>query len=434
MPQPSSRLSAAPAPASQGPPDILWARQFGTEAGDNAQGLAIDVAGNLYVVGDTLGILPGQISSGRRDAYLRKYDGDGSEAWTRQFGTRGDDTGLAVAVDERGGLYVSGITWDAFPGYTNAGENDTYLSKYDVNGNELWTRQFGTDGEDEVRGIGLDSAGNVYLMGQTRLYISGFSNLQGVGEDYTPKSNFLNKYDSQGNELWARRFPTKMVEKAFDVAVDGPGTVYVVGSTGLALPTQGHLEGRDAFVRTYGSNGDESWSRQFGIQDVDRASGVTIGGTGKVYVAGSTEGAFPGHRSMGHRDAFLSWYDETGTELRTIQFGTEADDAGLDLEMDGGGNLYVLGSTGGSFPGQANFGEEDAYLRKYNDDGNELWTLQFGTRLDDVAAAIALDGAGHLYVAGSTSGPFAGQVAPGITDAFVVKIATGSSSAVSGGP
>src|SRR3972149_9981058 len=73
--------------------DIIGIRQFGTSAGDVGQDVAVDAAGNAYVVGNTGGTLPGQTSAGGQDAYVRKYDPAGNEGWTRQFGTSADEGG-----------------------------------------------------------------------------------------------------------------------------------------------------------------------------------------------------------------------------------------------------------------------------------------------------------------------------------------------------
>jgi len=88
--------------------DILWTRQFGTSSSDLANGVAIDGAGNVYVVGQTEGALPGQTGLGGRDAFVRRYDSLGNQLWTRQFGTRGDDAALGAGVDSDGNLYVVG--------------------------------------------------------------------------------------------------------------------------------------------------------------------------------------------------------------------------------------------------------------------------------------------------------------------------------------
>ncbi|MGH9038425.1 MAG: hypothetical protein ACRD0O_21930, partial [Acidimicrobiia bacterium] len=77
-----------------------WTRQFGTRAAEEALGVTIDPAGAAYVVGWTFGTLPGQVSAGTVDAFIRKYDPTGGELWTRQFGSWERDFARAVAADQ----------------------------------------------------------------------------------------------------------------------------------------------------------------------------------------------------------------------------------------------------------------------------------------------------------------------------------------------
>src|SRR5262249_45987744 len=78
----------------------------------------------------------------------------------------------------------------------------------------------------------------------------------------------------------------------------------------------------------------------------------------------------------------------------------------------------------GIFPGQTSADQADAFVRKYDASGNELWTRQFGTAGIDVAHAVAADATG-VYVAGVTDGAFTGQTNVGSRDAFVVKLDKG---------
>ena len=86
----------------------------------------------------------------------------------------------------------------------------------------------------------------------------------------------------------------------------------------------------------------------------------------------------------------------------------------------------MLGTTRLSLPGQSNMdsvvGGSDVFIRKYDTDGNEVWTNQFGTPKGDTAAGMALDGQGSLYVVGSTEGAFAGQTSSGSYDTFILKM------------
>ena len=151
---------------AQRPPVMSWSRQFGTPQFDQANGVAV-LDGNVYVVGDVIGALPGQTSGGPsdRDAFVRRYDSTGNVTWTRQFGSKDahEDTATSV-VARAGGVYVAGWTAGTLPLQTKLGDNDAFVRKYDVNGNEQWTRQFGTASSVQAFGIAADDSG-VYVAG-----------------------------------------------------------------------------------------------------------------------------------------------------------------------------------------------------------------------------------------------------------------------------
>ncbi len=81
----------------------------------------------MYVTGVTFGTLPGQTRVGI-DAFVRKYDLNGNDIWTRQFGTSSDDVGIGISVDDSG-VYVVGWTFGTLPGQTSSGGIDTYVAK-----------------------------------------------------------------------------------------------------------------------------------------------------------------------------------------------------------------------------------------------------------------------------------------------------------------
>jgi len=395
---------------------ILWARQFGSPSGDAATGVEVDSAGNVYLVGRTWGALRGQSHLGFGDAFVRKYDSKGSELWTRQFGTHNSDDALDVAIDGAGNVYVVGGTRDALPGQTHLGQRDAFVRKYDSDGNELWTRQFGTKGNDNASGIVIDGVGNVYVVGGTERALPGQTQL-----DW--RDAFVREYDSDGNEIWTRQFGTLPFDDALDVAVDGPGNVYVLGDTAGGFPDQTNPGDRDAFVRKYDSDGNELWTRQLGSPGRDRGRGVGVDGSGNLYVVGEAFGAFPGQARLGLYDAFVLKYDSDGNELWTRQFGTQGNDAALGIAIDAADNVYVVGQADGILPGQASLGFEDAFVHAYDSDGNELWTRQFGTERTDLAIGVKSNGAGSLYVVGQTWGDFTGQTnLEGLADFFLVKM------------
>ena len=165
-----------------------------------------------------------------------------------------------------------------------------------------------------------------------------------------------------------------------------------------------------------------AWTHQFGSPAWDRANGVTVDRQGNIIVAGATQGALPGQTLGGDWDAYLKKLSPAGAELWTSQFGSPAPDEALALAVDGAGNIFVAGSTDGALPGQTRAGLNDAFARKLSPAGAEIWTVQFGTPLSDEAFGIAVDRTGNAFMAGITEATLPGQTSAGAYDAFVRKL------------
>jgi hypothetical protein len=143
---------------------------------------------------------------------------------------------------------------------------------------------------------------------------------------------------------------------------------------------------------------------------------------GNVYVAGWTQGTFSGQRRAGSWDAFLVKYDSAGTQQWLRQLGTSESDSVSGVSVDGGGDIYVVGRTAGTFDGQRNAGGDDAFLVKYDRSGTQQWLRQLGTSRDDRARGVSVASAGNAYVVGATEGTFDGQRRAGGRDAFLVVL------------
>jgi hypothetical protein len=226
------------------------------------------------------------------DIFLTKYDPNGQVLWTRQFGTRpsfpNDDVLTSIVVDPGGGVYVSGYTSGSLDGGPNRGGRDVFVVKFDAVGNNLWGRQFGTTDHDFGSSLAADPEGGVYVAG---------------GKDH-PEFRFgrfgdalLARYSSDGTLLWVRHLDGGLFDDAWSVAAD-QNAVYVVGLTSGAGGSDEFSEVRqgpsDGFLAKLSHDGGLQSVRLLGGPGRDGALGVALGRSGNVYVALSSEGGLPG--------------------------------------------------------------------------------------------------------------------------------------------
>lgn len=400
---------------------LQWTTQFGTPGFDLARALGADATG-VYVFGDVGGALPGQsFAGGPGDVYLRKYDFTGNALWTREFGTEGGDFSMLGPVGIDGSaLYVGGETNGALvPGFPNAGDYDLFVRRYDTTGNVIWTDQFGSSDHDEIDGIAT-YGGKVFAAGSTLGALPG--QVSGGSWD-----GLVRAYDSNGNALWTRQFGGQGSEDFHGVAADNTG-VYAVGSVSPGPDFKGDV---DVLVVKYDFAGNLVWVRQFGTTGtaVDHADGVATR-RGQIYVVGYTEGALPRQVSAGGADVFVRKYDPDGRVVWTRQFGTPGNDSASRRRVTTTGQgVYVAGTVAAdqALAGQTSAGGRDAFVREYSHNGDELWTLQFGTGGDDRAFPVAVGEDDGVYVGGGiTFAAFPGFTNAGGTDAYVAKIAKGN--------
>jgi hypothetical protein len=387
--------------------ELSWARGFGTVAAEAATAVAADAAGGV-VAGWTEGALPGKRSAGGRDAFVRRSDGEGGVAWTRQFGTPGSDEAAAVAVD-RSGVYVAGTTTGRFPGERRAGGEDLFVRRYSPEGRLLWQLQLGTPEPDRAAAIAVDG-GSIWVAGTTWGRFPG--ERRGGGADA-----FVVRLGAEGAARWVRQLGGSGDDLGLALDVRD-GRAYLAGATDGPLAGEPPAGGTDGFVVALRATGSLAWVDRIGTPGLDEARGVAAGRRA-IYVAGATDGALA-EGGGGGLDGFLRRYLPGGAERWTRRFGTPADDRVSAVDVRGAA-VHVAGATGGTLPGQASAGEADAFVRRFDTKGVDLWTVQFGTAAADEALGLALDAEG-VWVAGRTWGAFEGDPTPGDADAFLARL------------
>lgn len=131
-------------------------------------------------------------SVGMENIYLAKYDSTGDFQWVWQSEAKARwDKNRSIATDENNNIYLGGYfsNTKTFGNTTlsTKGDFDIFVTKFDENGNILWTKQAGGTGNDRSYAITTDSDNNVYISGYfndtayfLRLYNDGFSTIEKI--------------------------------------------------------------------------------------------------------------------------------------------------------------------------------------------------------------------------------------------------------------
>lgn len=251
----------------------------------------MDANGVSYTAGGIAGgNFSGQTRVGFDDSFVIKHDSDGSVAFLRQYGVGGDDYVFAIAVDGSGNSYAVGRADGAFPGETITGPYDAYVRKFSSSGTALWTHNFGLPVRDRAYAVAVDTSGNVFVGGWGESLPAGTANQEGL----------LRSYNSAGSPRWTADVITSGADWVRAVVPDNTGGVYAAGSIGDAAGT-----GLDGFVRHLNSAGIPLPTRQFGTSSEDAVTAMAVDASGYVYVAGYTDGTLPNQGKTLPRDVFV---------------------------------------------------------------------------------------------------------------------------------
>jgi hypothetical protein len=220
----------------------LWTRMFGSPATDYATSIALDATGHILVAGYTRGSIDGNGNAGIDDLFVLKLASDGTLLWARQLGSAAMDQAWGVATDLAQNVYAAGWTRGSLDGQTSHGGQDIVVVKWDTSGTKQWTQQLGTAADDWATGISVDANGDLYVVGGTQGPLDGGSNT-GATQLYVAKlvSGVVRWVFQEGSQPFG-------YDLAETVTTDGSGNVFATGITNGGLDGNTSAGDYDAFV------------------------------------------------------------------------------------------------------------------------------------------------------------------------------------------
>jgi hypothetical protein len=278
----------------------------------------------------------------------------------------------------------------------------------------------GGSSADSGDGIAFAADGNRYVVGT----FEGTATFGDVSVTSAGDSDiFLVKYDENLDAVWARRAGTDVFNDFGGAVAVGPdGSVYATGFfTGVATwDGGGNPDGElttfsdfDAFLAKYTPNGDLEWVRQAGGVGQDTGRDVAVDAEGNAYLVGGFDGVGTFGsvtlETAGSSDAFLAKYDPDGEVVWAQRGGSDQGDLAYGVAVTPAGAAHVSGSFRGvalfgALPIQS-AGATDVFVAQYDADGEPVWVEGIGADGSEFTrgGGIGLGPDGSVYVQGSFS-------------------------------
>ncbi len=448
-----TELLAKQAMVNAPPPNLYYSSFLGGDFADKGYSLAVDAAGNAYVVGKTSSITFPSASLHNLayhgvDAFLAKFTPQGELSyllWINAASLFQPDAGNGVAVDAAGNAYVTGDTQSAdfcaffganVPGYDvtyngGSGSSDAFVFKVNASGQIVYCTFLGGGNSDLGRAITVDDAGSAYLTGGT--FSEDFPTTTGAydtSHNFDVRDVFVTKLSPDGQSLLFSTFIGGAgQDSGQDIIVDHAGGVHIAGwTTSAGFPTTLNAfdasfntsNNFDGFIASLSADGSTlNYSSFFGGEGEDRAFGLHRDISGTIYFAGHSNSTdLPVSSSAidsdlnGGNDLFVAAINGN-TLVYGSYLGGSDEDFGNGLTADAAGNLYIVGNTWSSdFMTTTNAddsqldGLNDGFLVKLDPNANQLlYSSYLGGSEQDNARDLALGSNDEIFSAGTTSSP-----------------------------
>lgn len=364
--------------------------------------------------------------------------------WVRQIGGTGTAISNSIKLDAIGNMFIMGyftdtIDFDPGLGVQNLVSNggfDVFILKLDPSANFLWIRQMGGILDDFSTAITLDANSNIYATGNFEGTVDfdpgpGVQTFVSGGSD----DGFIQKFDSNGNLIWAKQIKCNDYLQSFSIAIDKNSNVYTRGSfrgkadfdPGVGTENLTSVGLLDAFLQKLDSNGNFLWAKQWGENTQDYGYSLSIDDTENVYTTGSLSG-----------DLLIQKFDPAGSLLWERQINSNLGMGWQYSTIDASGNLLLTGwfqstlifdpTTGiQNIPSN---GLHDIFVFKLDPNGNFLWTKSIGGSSFDEGYAITTNANNDVYLSGSFAGtvdfdPGPGtqnRTSAGTSDHYILKL------------
>lgn len=313
----------------------------------------------------------------------------------QQLGGVANEQGEGLHINNDGHLYLSGSFEESLifgdTTYTSFGEADAFLAKYDPEGSPLWMRVGGSVFDDQISAIVEDNNGNLICIGTYWLEAS-FENIT-LTTSTSPKAIFVLKYKPNGEILWGKSIDGTTLKEATDIVTDAQGNIFISGFyqdqllfEDTTLTANGDS---DLFVLKLNADGAKEWVYSEGYIGDTRAMSLALTSEADLIVGGfyndtTRLGNFELAANTYDRDVFLARMKQSGEVLWAKRAGGVHDDEIVGLVLDDSDQIYVSGYLVGvmnlseQLSIQSGNGNSDFYLLKYSPQGEVLQARAMG--------------------------------------------------------
>ncbi|WP_347373434.1 hypothetical protein [Aequorivita sp. Q41] len=411
--------------------EIELVKTYGGSGIDEAVSIVEATDGNYVILGTTRssdGDIVDKKTSKDSDFWLIKISKAGELLWSKTYGGSADDNAASISKTNDGGYLLSGFTTSNDGDVSgNEGFQDFWIVKVDASGNKVWDKNFGFSGSDQAFKAFQTSDGGYFITGYFDVSASGGAGndlqkgaLHGVGEYWGIK------LDSNGNKEWRRFFGGSNNDRSYDALETEDGGFLMTGtSESIDFDKTDPKGSYDYWAVRITSTGDLLWTKSFGGSEIDNSYASTQTKDGNFIMVGDSRSEDQDITTpKGNADAWIVKFDKNGNKIWQKSIGGSLFDTARSIVERSNGNFILSGhsrSSDGDLDN--NKGVNDAWVFIIDNDGNLKFQKNIGgSRLDYANEAIETSENKIIVVGNSESSDHDIPSNKGFKDALIIKL------------
>ena len=404
--------------------DITWQKSLGGSSMDYGKSIKETSDGGFIMAGYAMSS-DGDITNakGYYDYWIVKLNESGSKEWQKSLGGSGQDVANYISQTSDNGYIIAGYTiskdGDISSPIVTEFYKDYWIVKLNSSGTIQWEKSLGGSDHDVANYISQTNDGGYIICGNSKSNDNGVDNYSAFADAWVVKLN------SSGNITWSNNYGGTLDDDLKYIEELSDGSFIAVGSSkSNDNDVSGNNGDMDAWIIKISSTGSVLWSKLFGGENVDIANSAVILSNGSFVFAGNTASVSGGFPQAGNGDYFVVKVSATGNNIWTKTYGGTGVDNAKSICNKNNGNIIIAGSSS-SVNGmvQSNFGKTDYWILELNNNGDTVWTRNYGGSLDDVALEInQTDDGGFIIIGNSNSTNNQITDNKGSIDYWVVKL------------
>ncbi|MDC6350537.1 hypothetical protein PP178_03160 [Zeaxanthinibacter sp. PT1] len=412
-----------------------WMQLYGGSAEDGFHAVISTTDGGFAALGysrSTDGELSGKVTEAT-DFWLMKADASGTVSWSRSYGGTKEDLGQSLVQTKDGGYAVIGYAMsDDGDASNNEGFHDNWILKLDESGNVEWQKSFGYVGHDHAYDLVQTDDGGFFFVGFLDVTAANgqgndgkapFLTRHGVGEFWATKLG------PDGQLQWRRYFGGSNNDRAHAVAKARDGGFVITGfSESDDFDVSGSKGSYDFWVLKISDIGELLWERSYGGSGIEISYDIAATEDGGYVIVGnSINGDGDVSVNYGESDVWIIKIDDNGSLLWERSIGGTGFDTARSINTGSNGDLIISGYSNSSDGHlHMNYGENDAWVIRTNQQGELIWKGSYGgSGMDLGFSAVEVSNKDILLVGESASPDWVGTHHKGATDGFVIRLRSG---------